>query len=339
VKFRWRNFLLQSGASVFIAFVIWLIAKQGDLETSWVLASVSVQNIPPNILVEASPREVYLNLQYPRELRNRVGSRSFGIPINAGELFPEDPQQWPGPSQPRSINYALSRSEIRKQMPTQIAQIIAIDPPSVVLTGKLITKVAPVEIRTTNSLSANLMLSGPLRAEPAQVTITGPPALLEHVKTVTTTAIDLSQVSGSMQSFPQLVLPEGVRLVGKPNAPLTVDIGVSERATHQVITDVPISLLSFYGLIARVSPATPKVVVEGPASVVANLSAADIGFTPSRDLPEVPGKIYEVGIEARLKASVPPEVASQITIRESQPSRIKVEFIAPAQQNTGGAAP
>jgi YbbR domain-containing protein len=337
MNFKWRNFLLQSAASLFIAFVIWLIAKQSDMDTSWVLANLTLQNVPANIVIDANPREVQLNVQYPREMSNRVVGKTFEIPINAAELFPGDPTQWSAPSQPKIVDYNIQRSDIRKKLLTQMSQIITIDPPTVKLTGRLLSRVVPIEVRTTNTLPNNLVLTGALRTDPPQVAITGPRENLDNISKLYTTIIDLAQITGSMQAFPRLILPPGVRLLGSDDLQLTVDIGVSERIVEQTIVGVPITYLAFSGLTARVTPTTADVIVEGPASAVATISPDDISFTPARDLPEVAGKSYEVGIEARLKASVPADTASQITIRECRPPRIAVEFITPAQQNTGGA--
>lgn len=337
---RLRSEFLLILASLSIAFVIWLIARQGDLDSDWLTVPVEISNLPPNMTIDA-PRTVSINVQYPIELANRIVEKNFRLPIDAQTLFSADPAQWEkNPNAPKIVDFKVEPETIKRSNLPQLVRILGADPERISLQATLITHKAEVDVRTTGSLPSNLDLTGPLAANPRQVLVTGAPeaieALAERDYRLPTAPINLAALRGSGMLFPKLIVPPGVQLVGLPDPTVTVEVAVQERSVRQTLDNVPIVILSFTaGLTARVTPPAADVIIEGPASALSSITADAIVFNPSRQLIEAAGRPQEVGIEARLKTSVPNEVASQISIREVRPPRIAVEFVPADGENIG----
>lgn len=331
-------------ASLFISFVIWLIAKQTDQEADWVTAAVQVKNVPDNMLVETDPPRVSLNVQYPPNLGNRIVEMNFYVPIDVREVF--DPQQakWEPPTATHKETYRLRTTDVKTVNLPQSVQAIGVSPAAIEIRARLRTQAAAVKVQTTGTLAANLMLTAPPRPDPAEVLLTGSADALARVaagnNAVLTEPVDLSALRTSGQVFPRLRLPEGVSLLARRDDRITVNLGLTERPVRQTLAAVPITLVTFNETLAtRTEPASATVVMEGPASALRAIAATDIAFAPTKELAEQPGRVFEVGVEARLKNTVAAEVAQQVRIVEVRPARISVEFIPVDKQNKGPEAP
>ena len=331
-------------ASLFIAAVIWLIAKQADLERDWLSAAVEVRNVPPFMTIEA-PSRVSINVQYPKELSNQNLEKGFVIPINAEDIFNLKPGQWIPPRAAKEVVYELKPSSVKSGGDPKI-RVVAVDPQAIKLIGRLRTQTLKVKVETTGTLPNNLMFTGPPKAEPEQLLATGSPDLLSRLaassNTVATEPIDLSALQGSCQVYPQVRLPEGAILLGRADNDrrIAVNIGLTERPERLTLRGVPVGIVTFSAsLKPKFIPAGLDVVLEGPGSAIRSIVANDIAFAPARELNEQTGHSYEVGLEARLKNTVPAETARQVRIVELRPSRITVEFVPVDAQNKTEGAP
>lgn len=327
-------------ASLFIAMVIWLIAKQADYESDTVQAAVKLNDVPPNMKVRADPAKVSLRVQYPKSQTNMIVDKNFSMPINVSEIFPVKPELWDPKLLVLGKDYKVDTGSVRNEI-DQSVQVVSVDPGVVTLTAQLQTLTAQVVIVTTGTLPDNLKLTG-IQSDPPQLVITGVPETPKASDgTLKTEPVDLSNVHSSGQLLRGVILPEGVSLVGHPvmmasggHPMVTINIAVVEKPVRQTLTLVPIKLVTFAaGFKAAVDPPTASVVLEGPASALKAISAGDIEFTMAQDIAELPGKVYAVGLEARLKEAVSGEIAKQVKIIEIKPSRISVEFVPVDKQN------
>lgn len=332
-------------ASLFIAFVIWLIAKQGELDSERILAAIKIESLASNLKVEdLSLREIPVIVQFPVKESNRIVSKNFTVPIDLSALVSSDPQDWTSPEDFQELTYKIEPSMVRTDagLPHTIQVVAVTDPQEVTLKVRLLTQYAKIDVVTTGSLPGYLELVGPPRPEPDGVALTGSPEALEKIygKAIKTSPVDLSIVSGSMQVFPQLELPEGLELVGRESDRITVDIGVNERAVEQTLEGVPVSLLTFTENLTLVfEPETVDVTLQGPRSALEAITAEDLAFSPTLPLQETPGTRQQVGLEVRLKDNVPAKIALKTKVMEIRPPRITVEFVPILQENTGMERP
>lgn len=330
-------------ASLFIAGVIWLIAKQADYEPDRLQAPLKLENKPESLIVEAFNKngepqpKVGILVQYPKRLSNMIIERNFSVPINLEAIFGKTPEDdWDFHTPFKEVEYQLRPSNVKCDLDPTI-QVVSVDPESIVLRARLLTQAAKVVTPTTGQLPPNLMLVG-IQPEPAQVLFTGSPEALAKLTnangTVKTEPIDLSAVRPPGTQYTRMLVKPDAELKILGPKRVTVNVAVAEKPVPQTIANVPITLVTFSpNLKAVTEPQAASVVVEGPASALRSLSANDIEFSTVRELEERPGKVYDVGLEARLKTTVPGEVAKQIKIVEIKPSRISVEFTPVDTQN------
>lgn len=323
-------------ASLFIAMVIWLIAKQADYEPAHLQAPLKLNNVPSYVDAEAQPGKVGIMVHYPKTLSNLIVEKNFSVPINIDEIFDMKPEQWDAQNPVKEKEYRLTPADVKIDLDPTV-QVISVDPDVVMVRAQLRTVAASVEVRTVGELPGGLMLMGKPQAEPPKILLAGPPEALAKLaasnNTVKTEPVDLSAMHTSGQLSRRLVLPDpNLFLLGRRM--VTVNVAVTERPVRQTLSGVPISLVTFApNLKANIDPPTAAVVLEGPASALKAITAGDIEFTAIRELVERPGRVYDVGLVARLKSTVKAELAKQVKIVETKPSRISVEFVPVDKQN------
>jgi hypothetical protein len=88
-------------------------------------------------------------------------------------------------------------------------------------------------------------------------------------------------------------------------------------------------------LTANYDPQTVSVTLQGPRSALDAVSADDLAFSPTQTLLEAPNTSQQVGLEVRLKESVPANIALKIKVMEIRPPRITVEFVSVLQDHVG----
>ncbi|MCL5271394.1 MAG: hypothetical protein M1457_12775, partial [bacterium] len=245
-------------ASLFIAFVIWLIAKQGNLDTDWIEVPIRLENVPVNVEVKTISA-AQVKFQFPQDLSNRIVTRNFEVVVNAGDIYSGDPANWKPTALTRDVEYTLARENVRARGDQfKGIEVLRIDPQKLTLTGTLLTRTLAIDVKTTGASPANLVFTAPPRPDPPNLLVTGSPEALrrlsENGDTIRTRPVDLSTLHGSDQKFPELVMPPGVIPVDKTELNrVTVDIGLSELDVTKTFYQVPISLLVFSSsLTARV---------------------------------------------------------------------------------------
>ena len=332
-------------SSLFIAFGIWLIAKQGELDSERVLAAIKIENQADNLVIDSmSLSNIPVIVQFPVNEGNRIVPKNFTVPIDLSSLVSADPTDWTSADEVKSLIYKIESKSVRidGSLPPTVQVVAVADPAEVALKVRLLARYAKVDVVTSGSLPGYLELSGPSLPDPAQVSVTGSQKALDGLgsKSIQTTPVNLAEVNGSMQVFPKLQLPEGIKLIGRESDRITVDIGVNEKAVSQTLEGVPVSLLAFSeSLTAHYDPQTVNVTLQGPRSALDAVKADDLAFSTTRALDEVPNSPQQVGLEARLKDSVPANIALKIKVMEISPPRITVEFKPVLQEHVGVKRP
>ena len=328
------------GASLVIACVLWLIAKQGDLDSNWLNIPVQIVNVPPGMQVEGIQGEISIKAQFPAEQRNDVLSKNFRLEIDAPTVFDPNPKNWSNPSEPLTQERKIDASMINRIGLDPAVEVIEIDPPVISLRGRFIIQNVTIEVPTVGELPSNKQFTQPPRPDPAEIKVTGSPEALERLAAsdykIKTTSITLSALQGSTQLLPNLVLPEGVTPIDYKNNFVTVNIGLIEKSERRTLAGIPVIVIAFDPtLVWNAEPRTVDVVLEGPPSALNAVTVDDVMVGPTKRLSENIRESQDVAIEARLKDSIPSDIVRQISIIECRPSRITVEFKPATVQNNG----
>ncbi len=333
-RIRSEVFLVTS--ALFIAFVLWLIAKQAELEIDRLMVPVTLVNVPEFMEVKMEPPRVTISVQYPSDVRNSVVERNFSLEIDPRELFDEDPTKWVTPTVAMARDYVLDENMVEKNTARSV-RVTAVEPESLKLHASLRWREVRVEVRTQGELPDTHQLTQPLKADPDKLLVTGSRdalnALAEADDTLWTESIDLSGLKTSKVLFLKVEIPENLFLLERPDASIEVDVGLTEVTLTQEIEDVPIELIRFQEVEVQVIPQTAKVKVEGPISLLEQIGPGDFEFETQGSLDERPGEVQDIGVEAKFKSRVPQEVADGVQIIECNPPRITVEFKETAAEN------
>lgn len=333
-------------AAFIIAFTIWLIAKQSERETSWVSTPIRLMDVPENLDVQLRLNDpANIKVQFPREQLRRNMEQYFRVEIQVDDVVSGDPAQWgTEPRRPRTVNYKLSLANVDRASAPSDVQEVAIDPESVDLVVSLRLLEMQVVVTTTGELPSQYEMRSDPIPSPSTVLVTGPAhrleALAEQGATIQTQPINLSEVTQTAQLFRELIVPEGVQLVDTAGSRVTIDIEVVDRPQETIFSGVPVTLTTVNpNFEAIVTPPTVDVVVEAPASVIAQLSRDSFAFTTASAVPEIPGQVHEVALQARLRQRLQQELGARVRRIEINPPRISVEFVERSGQDGAEDAP
>lgn len=336
-KRRWWTDLTLAVAAIFIAFVLWLIAKQDDLGRTWIKAAIILENQPENMDVTL-PDEVDILVQYPKSANKNIVSRNFSIKLDVASVFDVDPLKWGKPDGVKTTEYALEDDDVISQRVNRSVQVIGFEPRVIKLSASLLTQRFRVEVPMTGELAEQYELLAEPRPSPDTLVGTASRETLNRLSdagdVILTAPVDISPMTESKQVFPELQIPKGLTLLDHRDRRIMVNVALREKNVRRMIEKAPVELFALDPtLTIQADPATVDVVVDGPFSKVQAITPEDISFTTTGVLVEEPGKKQTVGIEAKLKRAASAALDPAITVRECQPSRITVEFQRAEVQN------
>ncbi len=271
--------------ALFIAVVVWAIAKQQKLETNWLNdIRVTLGNIPANMDVKQVPTDVRIQVRYPAELHNSAIARNFGFTIDAARVFRTDADQ----AQPQKITYQLAPRDIDRHNVPDSIQVVEVQRPKILLTATLRTSTATVEVISTGQLPRNLELTDKLQARPPEVLVTAPSTPCRSSANTTTGSRPRHRpfaAPGQLRGLPETRSAGRIQLVGRANQ-VTVAVGLTERTVRRTYKAVPVMVPVFSDTVqARLRPQTVEVEVEGPDTDLRQLSNQDFDVYPPRTRP------------------------------------------------------
>jgi hypothetical protein len=316
-------------ASLFIAFVIWLIAKYGQIETDTIAVPVNLVNPPENCEVKLINREVSINVQYPKSLKNYVSPRNFRVVRDASMIIPGI-DKFERQFLPITVDDVLTIS-----LPHSVKPIGIEEPKQITVESKYYSEVARVEPRTKGNPDKNYEVLSPVHSKPEQVLVSSAPDLLKSVKEKGGGEIVLSteeiSVEGKRESFPQtvrLLLPEGLKLLHEEDSLVEVIVEIKEKIGRRTISDIPLSLPTFLkGVKIETKPEEVSVTVEAPISLLSQLDEDSFVFSTKQPLDEVPGSEGSFAIEAKFSDSVGREVREHSSIIGVDPEKVDIKFL------------
>ncbi|MFH0793198.1 MAG: hypothetical protein V2A74_04115, partial [bacterium] len=243
--------------SVFIAFVIWLIAKQADVETQTLAVPVVAEDVPNNVIVRVLPDRIPVIFQYPK------GQESQLLPSNFQILIHQNWEEQAGTEDFEKHTHPLEISDVDlSKVPPTIKPIRLSDQRTCQLFVKFITAKASVRSKYIGSPAEGYQLEGAPAAEPAEFVVTGSQSTLDRLTgngtkllELETEPVDLSGMSRNDLLRSKVVFPEGVKPVNHENEEVTVSISITEQLEERVFEKVPIAIKALSATLeARYTP-------------------------------------------------------------------------------------
>lgn len=327
-------------ASLFVACIIWLMAKMSALETDTFNIPVFVDNMASNVKVEFSPKTVPIVVRFPQSQRARVSFQSFEVRLTTDEIFGDDPTRpWAGVDQPvvHTVNVSLDNVHaINLPQSVRVSELGAQS--RLTIEATKFTQSVPVKIESQGTLPVNYELSRELTAEPPKVVVTAPPDVLKRFSdpnsSISTEPVKLDDRRADFIEYSILQIPEGIELVDENQKRVQVFVGVKEKEVSRTISGVPVEIFVFAeGLRAKITPSIAEVKVKGRISVLDQLTSGMFRFAPKSSLAEEIGIRKGVELAVVLGEDVELELRKNTQIEGFSPPTVDIEFVkAPATE-------
>ncbi len=323
-------------SSLLIAFVIWLIAAEADIETDNLTVGIDVVSVPDNYRIEITPKEAIITVQYPKAQKSSIISPNFRIVLDMNNI-PEITSR----EEEFSTSWMLNQVDVRKQNVSERVKVIEIvQPKRVSIRGKMNIEWAEVKPVIRGELKEGYKIPEPPRAQPSRVKVTGSDFVLQRLKethngtiVLYTEEADIRGESASLFRSVKLKVPEGLELVNPVDEFVKVIVGVAEVEEEKTITNVPIEIKTFnLNISVSYTPTTGSVVIRAPISIIKGLTENDFYCEPIQPIDETPGFIGKVAIEAKFREDVRRAIKEKVSILSVKPEAIQVEV---KQKETG----
>ena len=258
---RARDWSVKAGAVV-LASLVWLHAVTEHQYRKIVDVPVEVADLLPG----AGGKEIVVANQLPSHARVLVsGTGKDILRLESADLLlrlrPEQGQ----PGARLTCRLSTGQVERRTDLDLQIVEIVT--PKEVdILLDERVDRLVPIESRIALQVADHYTQVGEIDLTPDSVTVWGPRAQVEQVRSVGTETLSLLDVGEDVQEELALVLPEGTRL-DLSHSRVTVDIDIQELAQDD-FAYVPVSVRGAGGRDIVIEPSRVTVSVRGGADVI-----------------------------------------------------------------------
>jgi hypothetical protein len=322
-------------ASLFIAFIIWLIAKQGDVDQETLIVKVTTINEPRYCDVELVTDEAAIVVQFPKAQKYIISPDNFKILVDLSNIAV-------GIDSYKETTIPITVSDVERfNLPDSVKAADVIDPKRVVVRAKYYSELATVAPVTSGAPAEGFRLAKPVAATPKEVLVTGEPGRLEEIKQLGNGRIEVPtetiMLDGKKENFlaqVKLLLPQGIRLIDELNSRLQVNVVIEEEKARRDFANIPIDIKTFSeNLVAHYEPKTTTVTVEAPLSLLDKINGQSFVFNPKQPLEESAGYSANVAIEAKFSDAVSPDVKENATIVTTSPDVISIQFLEKEKQS------
>lgn len=319
-------------AALFISSVIWLMARQGELESDQLTIPILLEGVPENVELEYTPRHVAALAKFPHNQRGRIVAQNFSVVLDLKQRLGPDARTWGGVESAEIHRINLSLDDIiANGVPQSVRITEFVGRSQVEVQAKLQIATLPVEIQKAGELPVSSELKAPLRAEPSQVLVTAPYEVLQRVRdeglTLKTRPVDLTGRTSDFIDLPGLLIPPGLDLVRESDRNVQVFVLIREKEITRSIADVPIDLYVLSSdLKIHVTPPTAEIRLRGKISLVSQVNSTSFVFSPKEFLPEEAGLKKRIELIAAFDKDVPLEIREGVKIEGQMPALVEVEF-------------
>lgn len=320
-------------ASLFIASIIWLIAKQSDLTTENISpVRIFAMNIPDNVEIKIPSEEVVIEVQYPKAQKRQVLPSKFKCVI---DFRSENIEDGAGIDQPKTIQYPISIHNIQasEDLPPSIKIISIRDPKNIWIQAKLLTVTAKIKPIITGETAQGYEFKRALIEGKEEIVLTGPKSAiksaLENGKEmeILTESIDLSGKNENFLKTATLNIPAPFKPIITEQNQANINVVIEEKASRKMLEKAPVSILSLSeNLIAVCTPQSVNITIEGPATYVGKIGKNSFVFNTKQAVEEKEGYAGKYAIEAKFSDTVDRGVKEKIQIIKIEPADIEIEY-------------
>lgn len=135
------------------------------------------------------------------------------------------------------------------------------------------TKTVPIRLRTIGELPEGFIMEG-ATIKPAQVKLSGPKEVVDHVRVALTEPVDLSE---RKQSFTERVelRHEDPIITDDLQVPVQIEVRLMARSVERTIEDIPVMAVNT-NLETKIAPSTVKITLKGPEKVLDQLKRDEL---------------------------------------------------------------
>ncbi|MCX7043933.1 MAG: hypothetical protein NTX50_00410 [Candidatus Sumerlaeota bacterium] len=325
-------------SALLVAFFIWLIAKQGEMNEVTLTAPIKIDKINPRCNVVYEPTSLLVRVQYPISLRSRVTNESFAVNLDV-----DDADTYAGIDDYKVNPLTITLSDVKPvgDLPTEIRPIQFMGSNRVTLKAQLNTCKVDIDVRTSGKPKPGYELAGlPKPEDPELFRLVGSReeffALLKGKPkaVIPTEPVDLAGLSKSDIVRAPLIVPAGFKLARKDRdqkiLPHTewaiwVNVPISEETTTRTIDNIPVDARApLPNSEIKCYPPTVSVTVWGVRGLVEKLSYGS--FVIKTDLPLPGTTTYEddVALVAEFAESISEKTRENLNIISLDPKKVRI---------------
>ena len=289
------NFPLKA-VSLTLAIMLWYVIAGEKTSEMGLTVPVELQNVPPELELTGDPvNAVQVRLRASPGVIQRLGPGDVSAQIDLAGLDEGE----------RIVH--LTAGSMRVPFGVKVVKIT----PSIITLHfeRTLAKAVPVRPRLIGRPAEGHEVAE-LGSDPATIRLAGPKSRVQEVESAFTEPVSVDGARTSLVDEVNIGLEDPLlRIEGTPRVRVTV--GIRETHVTRVLEGVAIAVRGGEG---SVRPPQVRVVVSGPASVVARLSAADLR-------PYVDGSAARPGAAVAVTVELAPGQAG-ITLKEWQPTQV-----------------
>lgn len=291
--------------SLGLAGLLWFVIAGEKTSEMGISAPLELQNFPKDFEVTGEPVDtVEVRLRASPGIIQRIGPGDVSAQVDLAGL--------------QEGEHIIHLTDKSVRMPFGV-NLVKITPSSLTLNlERTLQKVVPVRPRLVGRPARGFEV-GEVKAEPSEVRIAGPRSRIQETGSAFTEPLSIEGAQSNVSDVVNMGLDDTLlRVLGSPRVRATVRI--QEVEGERALDGLPIDVRGGEG---TTRPPAVRVIVAGPASLLASLAPSDV--RPWVDLSAgPPGRTVPVAVELapghaglRLKEVSPPSVA----VRAARPAR------------------
>jgi YbbR domain-containing protein len=244
--------------SLGLATLLWFVIAGEKTSEMGVSAPLELQNFPKDLEVTGEPVDnVEVRLRASPGIIQRIGPGDVSAQLDLAGL--------------QEGEHIVHLTDKSIRMPFGV-KVVKITPSILTLSlERTVQKVVPVRPRLVGRPAPGFEV-GEVRADPAEVRIAGPRRRVQEVESAFTEPLSIEGAQAGVSDVVNMGLDDPLlRVLGSPRVRATV--GIREEEGERAVEGVPIEV---HGGEAALRPASVRVVVTGPASLLRTLTPADL---------------------------------------------------------------
>jgi YbbR domain-containing protein len=294
--------------SLGLATLLWFVIAGEKTSEMGVSAPLELQNFPKDLEVTGEPVDnVEVRLRASPGIIQRIGPGDVSAQLDLAGL--------------QEGEHIVHLTDKSIRMPFGV-KVVKITPSLLTLNlERTLQKVVPVRPRLVGRPAAGFEV-GDVRADPAEVRIAGPRSRVQEVESAFTEPLSIEGAQSGVSDVVNMGLDDPLlRVLGSPRVRATVRIREveGERTLDAVSVEVR-------GGDASVRPASVRVVVAGPASLLRTLVPDDVHAS-------VDVAAAAAGATLTPTVDLPPGHAG-LRVKEISPQTVTVRALRPARKGT-----